>query len=178
MIRVDWHCLCGDALASHADRPEGPECHGHCQGTPLDCKGLGFRPIDQTRRNPAIAAIFAEARSKFLPRAYTCDLSSDYQTLTGWNPKAQRFEEPYEGRFIWVLRENGTEFYRLDDVNPEYLSYALAAYKYWTGEGRGEEALHAQHVYLWDATGLNEIRPAQGEFLIEDTRYALDPLNY
>jgi len=178
MIRIDWHCLCGDALASHADRPEGPECHGHCQRTPLDCKGLGFRPIDQTRRSPAIVAIFAEARSKWLPRAYTCDLSSDYQTLTGWNRETQQFEEPYEGRFIWILRENGTEFYRLDDVTPEDLGHSLGAYKYWTGEGGGDREQHPLHVYLWDATGLNEIRPAQGEFLLSDTRHAIDPLNY
>jgi len=166
MIRIDWHCLCGDGLSSHVDRPEGPECHGHCQKTDHDCAGRGYRPIDQTRRTPAISAIFAAARQHFLPRAFTCDLSTDYQTLLD-----------YDGRFVWVLRQSGTELYRLDDVTPEALDYSIAAYRYWTGEGRSRGDLDEQRVYVWDGESLQEHSAEEALFILRDTRHTLDPLN-
>jgi hypothetical protein len=143
----------------------------------LDCKGQGYRPIDQTRRSPAIKAIFEMARRTFLPKAYTCDLAIDYEALTGWNRQTQRFEEPYEGRFIWILRQNGTEFYRLDDQTPEDLGRSIGAYRYWTGlDNHGGGA--AEHVYMWNGELLVEVTPQMGETLLRDARHSLDSLNY
>src|SRR5262245_11482108 len=92
-LHIDWHCLCGDSAASHHTRSTGEECVGHCQKTPLDCRGFGYRPIDHTGRTPAIAAIFDMAGRLRLPRHYTCDLSTDYKMLIA--PDAPT-------RFLWV----------------------------------------------------------------------------
>ena len=166
MTHVDWHCLCGDGPQSHVSYGDREECHGHCQKTERDCAGLGYRPIDQTRRTPAISAIFAAARQHFLPRAFTCDLSTDYQTLLD-----------YDGRFVWVLRQSGTELYRLDDVTPEALDYSIAAYRYWTGEGRSRADAEEQRVYVWDGESLQEHSAEEALFILRDTRHTLDPLN-
>lgn len=160
---IDWHCVCGDPGSSHSSRPDGERCVGHCQRTDHDCAGQGFRPIDHAARNPAITAIFAAAMQRELPEAYSMDLSTDYQALLS-----------YEGRFVWVLRNNGTEFYRLDDVRPEDLQHALVAYRYWALE----EPNPNTHVYLWSGEGLGKIDPRMGEFVIQDTLHSLDSLNY
>lgn len=106
-LHIDWHCVCGDAAASHVSRATGEECHGHCQRTEKDCDGRGYRPIDHQDRTPAIEAIFTAAGSsdKHWPQHYSCDLSTDYQMLM--RPDAPE-------RFIWILREMGTQLYPLD----------------------------------------------------------------
>src|SRR5262245_26063074 len=102
-MQVDWHCLCGDPLGSHRTTAEGEECWGHCQKTPRDCRGLGYRPIDHSGRTPAITAIFAKAIELGLPHAYSVDLSSDYRMLIG-----QAFS------FLWIIRENGSDIISLE----------------------------------------------------------------
>ena len=102
-LDIDWHCVCGDAEASHRSRPESEECWGHCQKMARDCAGQGYRPIDHAGRTPAISAIFERAMLSELPEAYTCDLSTDYQSLLH-----------YTGSFIWVARTSGTELYLLE----------------------------------------------------------------
>jgi hypothetical protein len=118
-IHIDWHCVCGDGPQSHVSRPDGEYCHGHCQKTERDCDGRGYRPADHQDRTPAITALFAAAERANLPHAYTCDLSTDYQTLM-----------QYDGAFISVLRTNGTELYPLDNQPLRGLQASLSAYRY------------------------------------------------
>lgn len=151
-LHIDWHCLCGDALASHTTRASGEECHGHCQRTEHDCRGFGYRPINHDARTPAIEAIFIAAGSSpdQWPRHYTMDLSTDYQTL---------IREDAPTRFIWILRESGTELYPLDmDDNwtPGYVRAALG----WQAENH-PEAL----VFHWNGYTLEPVNYATAKTL-------------
>lgn len=156
ILHIDWHCLCGDAAASHVSRPEGEECHGWCQRTERDCKGKGYRPIAHTERTPAISAIFDAAGSRFLPKYWTCDLSSDYRTLIAADAPRQ---------FIWLLRTSGTELYRLgDDDEPLTVQAGLAGLRYWTSEREG----HADTlVFHWNGSALVEIPAARAEEVMQ-----------
>jgi hypothetical protein len=84
-----------------------------------------------------------------LPEHFTCDLSTDYQSL-----------QTYDGRFVWVLRTNGTEFYRTD-VDPKALQYSLAAYSYWT------EDHSPVHAFFWDGDTLAEIPISEGRHILQ-----------
>lgn len=162
-MHVDWHCLCGDVGSAHVSYPEGERCVSHCQHTAYDCEGKGYRPIPHTDRVPAFSAMLQAARSHFLPRAYTSDLSLDYMALVG-TPTDRESREAYTGRFVWVLRESGTEFYRLDGQTHHDLMGSLAAFGYWTGDGRGKD--RQQFVFYWDGSALHEIEEAMGTRLI------------
>jgi hypothetical protein len=138
-LRIDWHCVCGDAASSHVSRAETEECHGHCQRTAQDCAGRGYRPIDHAGRTPAISAIFDMAGRLRIPTHYTCDLSTDYQMLT-----------TYTGSFIWVVREMGTHLYPLEpetsmsrDWQRDYVRSSLSYHEANRSDG--------QRVYYWSA---------------------------
>lgn len=164
MTHIDWHCMCGDVASAHVSYPEGERCVSHCQKTAYDCEGKGFRPVPHTDRSPAVSAIFTAARLNFLPKAYTSDLSLDYQTLMGTPTDRDPDREAYTGRFVWLLRQNGTEFYRLDGATHADLMGSLAAFQYWTGEGRGRD--QEQYVFYWDGEYLSEIEAHSGVGLI------------
>jgi hypothetical protein len=162
-MHIDWHCLCGDVGSAHVSYPEGERCVSHCQQTRYDCEGKGYRPIPHTDRCPAFSAMLQASRSKFLPKAFTSDLSLDYMRLMG-TPTDREVREAYTGRFIWVLRESGTEFYCLDGMTHQDLMGSLAGYAYWTGDGRGRDT--QQFVYYWDGQRLVEIEEHIGTRLI------------
>jgi hypothetical protein len=161
-MRIDWHCICGDAEASHSSRPEGEECHGWCQKTERDCNGKGYRPIPHTDRTPAFSAILTEARRHYMPKAYTCDLSSDYRALVTHAADAPT-------RFIWLLRRNGTELYRLNGTDAQSLQVAGAGYDYWTGEGRiSEPEEDRTRAYYWNGKRLIEVDYEQGRRILRE----------
>lgn len=142
-LHIDFHCVCGDAAASHVTRASGEECHGHCQRTAKDCRGFGYRPINHDARTPAISAIFTAAGSseEHWPQHYSCDLSTDYQMLI-------RPDAP--DRFIWILREMGTQLYPLDQEawGTGYVKAALG----WMADNHPEA-----HVFHWNGFSLEPI---------------------
>jgi hypothetical protein len=143
-LHIDWHCRCGDAGASHQTRADREECVGHCQRTERDCQGRGYRPIPHTERTPAIEAIFTAAGSseQRWPRYYTMDLSTDYQAL-------MRDDAPQ--RFLWILRESGTELYPLDSMNLWTKDYVRTALR-WQEENHPEA-----HVFHWNGFTLDPV---------------------
>ena len=148
-IQIDWHCLCGDSAASHVSTAEGEECRGHCQKTDHDCAGRGYRPIAHVGRTPAISAIFAAAARTYWPKSYTCDLSTDYQSLLD-----------YDGPFIWVLREMGTHLYRLDSEDPDWTWGYVRSSLHWLRDNHPEAK-----VFSWS--------PLKGELAEVDYETAL-----
>jgi hypothetical protein len=141
-LHIDWHCVCGDAASSHVSRADKEECHGHCQRTARDCNGAGYRPIPHMNRTPAISAIFTAAGQVQWPKHYTCDLSTDYQVLT-------RDDAP--DRFLWILREMGTNLIHLDRTDEWTQGYNRSALK-WFAENHPEA-----HVFHWNGFTLSEV---------------------
>lgn len=138
-LHIQWHCVCGDVPESHVSRADREECHGHCQKTDHDCAGQGYRPIEHSQRTPAIEAIFTAAGSsdEHWPKHYTSDLSVDYKWLIA--PDAPQ-------RFIWILREMGTNLYPLDGGAPD--GYVRAALR-WMQSNHPEA-----HVFHWNGFSL------------------------
>jgi hypothetical protein len=157
-LHIDWHCLCGDALTSHSTKADGERCVGHCQGTPLDCRGFGYRPIDHSGRTPAISAIFEMAGRLQMPKHYTCDLSTDYKALTV--PDAP-------DRFLWVVRESGTHLYPLQQVlafNESWTAgYIMASLTYHEQNHDGAQCFHWNGYTLdpvnWDTAKTLAVLP-------------------
>lgn len=158
-MNIDWHCLCGDSLSSHNSRADGEVCYGHCQRTERDCLSFGYRPIPHDGRNPAVSALLTEVNRYYLPRNYSCDVSTDYQALTG--------PDAYIGRFIWVLRYNGTELYRMDEVTPTEAQGSLIGLDYWAENGTVEDT--PVRIYYWDTTVLQEVDLPTARRLLRNT---------
>lgn len=142
-LNIDWHCVCGDAAASHVSRADTEECHGHCQKTERDCLGLGYRPFDHSGRTPAISAIFKAAGEIRWPAHYTCDLSTDYQAL------ARGVDAP--SRFLWILRESGTHLIHLDKTDQWSMGYNRSSLD-WLSKNHPEA-----HVFHWNGYTLDEV---------------------
>lgn len=157
-MRIDWHCVCGDSEPAHTSRSDGERCNGWCQKTERDCNGMGYRPIPHVLRPAAFAAILAEAERRYLPKFFTCDLSTDYQSLIGQGGLLLP-DGGYHGRFIWLLRESGTEFYRLDDQQPQDYLHSKVGMDYWTDPKQGHQDTL---IFLWDGDELHEITREAG----------------
>jgi len=145
-MQIDWHCVCGDGSGSHRSTPDGEQCWGHCQKTAKDCAGLGYRPIAHTRRPAGFAAILTAAIDRRQPEHYTCDLSTDYQSLLN-----------YEGRFIWICRQMGTHLFLLDVDKPidrEWVSkYTVESLRYLAREATAQKS----QCYFWDGYTLGAV---------------------
>jgi len=160
VIQIDWHCECGDGPASHYSRPDGEVCYGWCQQTDHDCNGMGYRPINHTRRPPAFAAMLealwdvGKDGGERWPKHFTCDLSSDYKTILTLD----------EGQpFIWVVREMGTHLLTLDR---ESIGFTEQSCRYFERQ--------SEHVrfYVWN--GWNALTRVTSDHIRETVKAAIE----
>jgi len=157
VIQIDWHCECGDGPASHYSRPDGEVCFGWCQQTDHDCNGMGYRPINHTRRPPAFAAmleaLWNAGGGERWPKHFSVDISTDYQTIIGL-PEGQPF--------IWIVREMGTHLLLLD---AESLGFAEQAARYF--ERQSENIRY----YVWN--GWNTLTKVSADHVRETIKAAI-----
>jgi len=152
-MRIDWHCVCGDGESVHRSHPrDGEICNGHCQRTERECH-TGYRPIDHSYHPPAFKAMLAALEGDehpWWPAAYTCDVSSDYQMLreiqTHWDADIAGDE-----RFVWIVRESGTQFLPLAYLPTDEHSFMRQALSY-------HKRNHAEaRIYFWDGQTIARI---------------------
>jgi len=141
-LHIAWHCVCGDAESSHYTQEDGEMCYGWCRDTERDCAGRGYRPINHTRRPASftamLLAIGEDGNHPHWPAHYTCDLSTDYQTI---------IRDLDDGdAFIWIVREMGTHLYPLKWIPDDKNGFVRQAMVYHARENT--DAL----VYVWNGT--------------------------
>jgi len=156
-LHIAWHCECGDAESSHYTTEDGEVCYGWCRNTERDCAGQGYRPISHTRRPASftamLKAIGEDGNHPHWPAHYTCDLSTDYQTI---------IRDLDDGDcFIWIVREMGTHLYPLKYLATDEYGFIRQAMQY------HERNTPASHVFHWTGETLERIDWSKARSLVQ-----------